>query len=203
MQVQNTSCPFGPYAADIVNHHIRDPSNVHIDGYDCGVFIEGNTGERMVTKDPSKHAEIEATSRLLDCTLHPELCVLQGGKLVQTQANNRTFFGQLSMYTTGESCTMDAAMEVIAGYDEIIWGYPSDEHFRNGWPGTEVYSDTVYKKSNFKTMPTVVITHVQVDRYRPLYAWQYRADMPCPDGCMQVTSATSETGFTCTKVPGT
>ncbi len=97
--VQNTSCPFGPFAADIVNHFIQDPSNVHIDGQDCGKWIEGNTGERGANKNPIEHAEVQATNRLMNCTLHPENCV-DG---LQTQAQNKTFLGTIDYVLNPES----------------------------------------------------------------------------------------------------
>jgi tRNA(Arg) A34 adenosine deaminase TadA len=186
--VQNTPCPFGPFAANIVNHHIVDASNVHIDGYDCGKWIESNSGERGAAKNPMLHAEIEAVIRLMDCTLHPENCALSAtGVLSQTKAQDKAYFASLSMYSTGESCVMDAAAETYAGFGEVIYGFPTDEQISVGWPLPEITSRETYKSSRTPTRPLTVIEEVEIDRYRPLYVWQFDLEAECPVGCGRTT----------------
>lgn len=189
--VQNTTCPFGPYAALIVNHHIQSVSNFHIDGFDCGKPIEGNSGQRGAFVNPMLHAEIESINRLMDCNLHPENCAPNSnGVLVQTQAQNKTYFNQLSLYSTGESCVMDAAAEAYAGFGEIIYGFPTVDQMAAKWPLSDLTSQEVYDKFRTPTLPLYVIGSVEIERYRPYYSWQYtQAD--CPAGCVRSSDAST------------
>ena len=194
--VQNTSCPFGPFAADIVNHFDQDPSNHKIDDQNCGKWIEGNSGERGANKNPILHAEVEATFRLMDCNLHPENCVMVNGVLTQTQAQNKTYWGLLTMYSTGESCAEDATAEVLAGYREVIYGVPTIEQIEAGWqlPGNP--SKDIYNNARTPTIPKNVFSKVGYEQIKNLYFWQYQPHVPCPLGCLRSGSGAS---ITCVK----
>lgn len=189
--VQNKRCPFGPFAADIVNHNIHDPSNVHIDGFDCGKWVEGNSGARGASQDPTKHGEMEAIRRLMDCSLHPELCDSAGNQL---HAQDKAMFANLTMYSTGESCEMDAAAEVLAGFGEVVFGVYTSVYMRAGWQLPNVSSKRVYETTLTPTRPLRVIEGVDADILNHYYIWQYDPAYPCPEGC-----ARSADGATCVK----
>jgi tRNA(Arg) A34 adenosine deaminase TadA len=178
--VQNSTCPFGPFAADIVDHTIEDPSNVHIDGRDCGKWLEGNSGERGAPFNPILHAEVEAIYRLMNCTLHPELCNENG---IQLFAQNKPWWANLTMYSTGESCELDAAGEAWAGIGELIFGINNQLQRRYGWPLPGVDSFEVFIRSGTPTVPHTIIADVDIDEFVPYYSWQYVHANPCPVGC--------------------
>lgn len=178
--VQNTTCPFGPFASDIVDHTIESPDNVHIDGYDCGKFIEGNSGERGANKNPILHAEVEAIERLMDCTLHPEFCDANGNQL---RAQDKFFWGNLTQYTTGESCVMDAAATAWAGIGEVVYSISVDFQKNSGWNNFVLDSQDIFKLSITPTRPHTLIKNVDADLWAVHYSWQYIATNPCPTGC--------------------
>lgn len=190
--VQNTTCPFGSYAADIVDHTIKSPLNVHIDGFDCGKWIEGNSGQRGSPLNAINHAEVEAHNRLMNCNIHPELC---SGTGIQLNAQNKDMFSRLTMYTTGESCALDATMETLSGYGEVIYGVSARDQLKHGWPLPDIDSRVIYDNTRTPTRPKFVIANVDTQGLGVYYFWQFDNGMPCPAGCQR-----NSLGTTCVKM---
>lgn len=186
--VQAKQCPFGPFAADIVDHTVQDPANVHIDGYDCGKWIEGNSGQRGAAKNPMLHGEIEAITRMMDCTLHPEYCDANGNQL---HAQDKPLFGHLTMYSTGESCLMDAAAESYAGFGEVVFGVFTKTYMDAGWPLFPQTSKSIYDSALTPTRPKIVIQGVDAPTLNNYYVWQYNTSALCPVGCARSANGAS------------
>jgi len=168
---QGSVCPRGAYGAAIVNHSNTDSGNpVDSLGNNCGKIIGTNSGLRETTHDPTEHSEINAIHRL--------------AALFPSEAQVKSYWGALSMYTVGESCPMDAAAEVWSGFKEVIYAVSIEDLTDAGFGQIEVGSKKIYTNSNLVAgAPQVLIKNVLRMQMLPYFAWQFNADEACPTGC--------------------
>jgi hypothetical protein len=173
----------------------------------CGSFVESNSGGTNLNGsevisplqlpgalvlmsflisylDPSDHSEINAIRRL--------------GDRFPFNRFNADFWGALSMYTNGESCPMDAAAEVWAGFKEVIYSVSIDDLLKQNWNQIDIDSKRVYQKSDsiVASRNLVIIQDVDWVNQIPFFAWQNMPNNPCPTGCHKAAP-----GFCADNVP--
>lgn len=171
---QGTLCPWGSFGAIIVNHTSTSGQGFSdSQGNWCGSFVESNSGGTDLN-DPSAHSEIDAMRRL--------------GNRFPYSRFNANFWGALTMYTNGESCPMDAAAQVWAGFKEVVYSVSIEDLLKLGWNQIDIDSKRVYQtaQSVANSRNLVIIEDVDFANQAPIFAWQNLPNNPCPAGCHKV-----------------
>jgi len=176
----NEKCPTSSFGAIIVNHTDTSPTNYHDEaGNNCGASLAQSSGRRGSVDDPTNHAEKNATSALAD--------------KIRGHGRDRSFWGKLSQYTTGESCSGCTSSQMLAGFKEIIYGVRIGEFIRLGEYQTKITSLAMANLAANVDPPNplVIIGQVGVDYLHPHFAWKSPngAGYPCPHPCVAVPNA--------------
>jgi len=169
----NHLCPTSFFGTVVVNHSDTSPENYHdANGNNCGRLISQSSGRRGSLDDPSNHAEVNATRVIADT--------------YRGNGDNRAFWGQLTQYTTGESCPMCAAHQVNAGYKEIVYSTRIGDLIEMGRDQIAIPSiEIVRKQVLFEVVnPTVIIRDVLRSQTLPYFAWPFGPQYPCPSPCV-------------------
>jgi len=184
-------CPFGPYGAAIIDAYDRSPSNVHIDGNNCGKLLETNSGIREVNlHNPIMHSEINAIVRLTDCTLHPADCDSTGRYI---NAQNKTFWQRLYLFTTAASCPADAASETLAGIRKVIQAVTIADLLAWNWTQDSFLEpELIYATSRQSNGVSTLIKGVARNYMKQYFNWQFtNVAHGCPTGCAVSVNPTS------------
>lgn len=175
IEVAGTPCPFNPFFAIVVNHtgpNIED-----------GIIL--CEGQNVATANgPMWHAEMHAMN-ICDALINSD----DGAG----QAKNPLVWQKLSVYTNGESCTMCYGMERFHRLGESIFGLSINRLNELGWSQITVTSQQIQQRSNTcafgngstTSYQTRVIQNILPNTIAPLFAWQFNATAPCPDGCVR------------------
>jgi hypothetical protein len=132
-----------------------------------------------------------------------------------TPAVQRTEANLSSVQSLGESCPMDAAAEVWAGYGqislrrpttlfkylglisascslfrfkEVIYSVSIEDLLKLNWNQIDIDSKRVYQTSQsiVNARNLVIVENVDWANQIPLFAWQNMPNNPCPTGCQKV-----------------
>jgi len=150
-------CPLSAFGAVIVNY----TSNQLICAYDA--FPE-------YFSDPSAHAESQS---IRNCSaLYPG-----------NGFNSEGFWNQLTLYATGEPCSMCTGAIINARIGEVVWSVPVDTLNNDGFTQMLFTSIELNRKSSLMTPRAIIIGNVITDEIAPYFLWQFNATAPCPTGC--------------------
>jgi tRNA(Arg) A34 adenosine deaminase TadA len=92
-------------------------------------------------------------------------------------------FGGLTLYTNGEPCPMCAAAIRWAGFRECVYGTSLESLVAFGWQQIGIRAAEVFARSGLLPTVTELVPDVLAEETDPLFAWQYDANAPCPEGC--------------------
>lgn len=169
-----SSCPFNPFYAIIVNH-----TGPTID--DAIILCEAASDP--VNLGALYHAETRA---LRNCY---EFIIDRFGS---GQVFNPLLWQQLSLYTTAASCSMCASNERWTRIGEVVAGPSDNEMDVLKWFQIGIFDTDIQQASNQcvfgnPSIPTSyqtrLVKNVLNDVLIPLFNWQFFPSNPCPTGC--------------------
>jgi len=171
-----SACPFGNVFAAIVGVHT---------GPNVADFKVLCTGVNNFMVDSFLgHGEIEAIkncTNIIRSTLGP------------SYVTNQTFWHTLTMYTTGESCSMCMSAIRFTVLKEVVYGTSIEFLHANGWPQSSLFNQDIQQATNQcnfgndgTAMQTRVVKLVLNNETNPYFAWQFNPSAPCPTGCHRV-----------------
>jgi tRNA(Arg) A34 adenosine deaminase TadA len=96
------------------------------------------------------------------------------------------------MYTNGESCPMDTAAELWAGFKEVVYSVSIDDLIKCGFGQLDVSSKTLTMRGNTLTQSriTQLIKDVAWADNIKYFCHRYILTNPCPDGCHRNNAGT-------------
>jgi len=171
-------CPFGDiFTAVIVQHNGPNVGDAEVICQAVNNFqTSGFTG----------HGEMEA---LRNCSR----LVATDPRFGPSYVTNMTFWHTLSLYTTGESCSMCMSAIRLTVLKEVIYGTSIQTLHEQGWPQISLFNADIQQATNScnlgndgTSMMTRVVSDVLKSTLDPYFAWQFDASAPCPPGCSRV-----------------
>lgn len=172
--VAGGACPFNTFGAIIGRH--TGPNVADFEVLCTAINRVGSVGA-------TAHGEIEA---LRNCSS------IIATKYGPSYVNNATFWQQLSMYTTGESCPMCMSAARFAKLGEVIYATSIETLHSYNWGQISFFNQDIQAASNtcgFGTDGTAMQTRIIKDVLRtvtdPYFSWQFTSN-PCPGGCVRM-----------------
>lgn len=170
-------CPFNTFGAILGIH--RGPN---VQDFEVLCTAINRVGSLGVTA----HGEIEA---LRNCT---QVVIQRYGT---SYVKNYTFWQQVSIYTTGEPCTMCMSAIRNQRLGELIYATSIRSLVDSKWTQISLESGDVQRASNQcnwgndgTAMQTRIISGVLSLITDPYFAWQFDSSAPCPTGCSRTTT---------------
>jgi tRNA(Arg) A34 adenosine deaminase TadA len=172
--LRSGKCPFGDvFSAMIVRHHA--PPSLAYDVICIGTnnfAVAGFTG----------HGEIEA---LRNCS------TIVGQIYGSSYITNKTFWHELSLYTTGEPCPMCMSAIRFTALKEVIYATSIEYLHDHNWPQISLFTRDIQRASNLcnfggdgTARQTAAVKGVLKDVTNPYFAWQFSSNPDCPPGCV-------------------
>lgn len=168
-------CPFNTFGAIMGIHN--GPS---LNDFEILCTAINAVGHYGVTA----HGEIEA---LRNCT---QIIIQRYGT---GYIKNYTFWQQVSIYTTGEPCTMCMAAIRLQRLGEMIYATSINSLVSSKWTQISIDSGEVQKSSNQcnwgtdgTEMQTRIISGVLKTTTDPYFAWQFDPSASCPGNCTRI-----------------
>lgn len=163
-------CPFWAFGAAIVNHTSTNEI----------VCIGANAVRE--TGNPQWHGEMAAIDNCTAVLSDPN------GQYKLSPAEIEAAWRDLSLYTTGEPCTMCASTIRWAGFKECIFATSVDTMDAFGWKQIDIHSDEVFDRSKRFGTTTYLLGGILANETDPYLAWQYDHTVKCPAGCRRAQS---------------
>jgi tRNA(Arg) A34 adenosine deaminase TadA len=174
MVVSDTICPFNPFYAIIVRHNGPNINQGEI-------ICEGLSDPFGI--GPMWHGEMVAYNNC-DSIILAE----NPGNVIDPE-----IWQKLTLYTTGEPCTMCMATSRWHKIGEVVYALNNDQLDDLRWfQVTLIPSGKIQKESDRcifgndeipTSYQTRLIKSVLVNKINPYFAWQFDPDACCPPGC--------------------
>jgi len=158
-QQADSVCPLSAFGAVIVNY----TSNQLMCAYNAFPAY---------FSDPSAHAEYQA---IRNCS-----ALFPGNGF-----NSEGFWNQLTLYATGEPCSMCTGAIINSRIGEVVWSVPVDVLNADGFTQMLFTSIQLNRHSSLMTPRAIIMGNVLQSEIEPYFQWQFNPSAPCPTGCIR------------------
>ncbi|KAI1614986.1 cytidine deaminase-like protein [Exophiala viscosa] len=168
-----STCPFAPFGAVIVNHTVTEPGE--------GELVCIGVNAVQMDGNPTLHGEVAAINNCTSILTDP------AGKYQLSGPDALKAFSDLSLYTTAEACPMCSSAILYGAFREYIYSTPihgPNSLLAHGWPQIDLPSKEIFARSLGREVRTRIVPQVLANETEGLFVWQF-GDGACPASCVK------------------
>lgn len=144
-------------------------------------------GSVLIHKATGKMLMHGCNTAYLDATNHAEMNTIQWAAHFYPN-QPRTWWNELTLYTTAEPCAMCMAAIRWTGIGEVVYATSIATQSSYGWGSIQVSAQTINNASSALQTRTTLEGPFGTTITEPYFAWQFNASAPCPPGCVRQAS---------------